>query len=172
MISEVVTASNPNTVVKRVVIPAPTSRQATAMKPTGNPVRENQPRTPLNVPNSQQNVQRELELARRIRMQAQRYLQETEMKARSEAQRLILQTRLEIRKEIQEMVNRASEEIQSVLSDIRVIRITAQEELAAQKKYTDAAKLRSFTLSLQEEEQEPEEKPKKKKPAKKAALVK
>ena len=105
-------------------------------------------------------------------MQAQRYLQETEMKARSEAQRLILQTRLGIRKEIQELVNKANEEIQSVLADIRVIRITAQEELAAQKKYTDAAKLRSFTLSLQEEEQEPKVKPEKKKTPKKVALVK
>jgi len=91
-------------------------------------------------------------------MQAQRYLQDTEMKARSEAQRLILQTRLTIRKEVQELTQQANEEIQKVLADIRVIRLTAQEELAAQKKFTDAARLRSFTLSLKKDELEPEEK--------------
>ena len=107
------------------------------------------------------NAQRELEMARRLRMQAQRYLQDTEIKARSEAQRLILQTRLTIRKETQELIQQANEEIQKVLADIRVIRITAQEELAAQKKFTDAARLRSFTLSLKKNGEEEEEKPKK-----------
>ena len=64
----------------------------------------------------------------------------------------------------------ANEEIQKVLADIRVIRITAQEELAAQKKFTDAARLRSFTLSLKKDELEPEEK-KAKKPARKKQAV-
>jgi vacuolar-type H+-ATPase subunit H len=115
-------------------------------------------------------AQRELEIARKLRMQAQRYLQDTEMKARSEAQRLILSTRLTVRKEAQEMIRQANEEIQKVLADIRVIRITAQEELAAQKKFTDAARLRSFTLSLQKDELEPEVK-KVKKPARKKQAV-
>ena len=115
-------------------------------------------------------AQRELEMARRMRMQAQRYLQDTEMKARSEAQRLILQTRLTIRKEVQELTQQANEEIQKVLADIRVIRITAQEELAAQKKFTDAARLRSFTLSLKKDESESEEK-KVTKPARKKQAV-
>ena len=109
-------------------------------------------------------AQRELEMARKMRMQAQRYLQDTEMKARSEAQRLLLQTRISIRKEAQELIQQTNEEIQKVLADIRVIRMTAQEELAAQKKFTDAARLRSFTLSLKKDELEPEEK-KVKKPA-------
>jgi hypothetical protein len=116
------------------------------------------------------NAQRELEMARKMRMQAQRYLQDTEMKARSEAQRLILQTRLTIRKEVQELTQQANEEIQKVLADIRVIRMTAQEELAAQKKYTDAARLRSFTLSLKKDELEPEVK-EVKKPARKKQAV-
>ena len=117
------------------------------------------------------NAQRELEMARKMRMQAQRYLQDTEMKAHSEAQRLILQTRLTIRNEVQELVQQASKEIQKILADIRVIRITAQKELATQKKFTDAAKLRSFTLSLQKDELEPEEKIVKK-PARKKQLEK
>ena len=145
------------------------------MKTAASTLRENPAKSPVSLINSQQmilNAQRELEIARRMRIQAQRYLQETEMKARSEAQRLILQTRLVIRKEIEELVSQANEEVQKVLADIRVIRITAQEELAAQKKYTDAARLRSFTLSLQEEEQEPKEKPRKRATVKKAALVK
>jgi vacuolar-type H+-ATPase subunit H len=115
-------------------------------------------------------AQRELEIARKLRMQAQKYLQDTEMKARSEAQRLLLQTRLAVRKETQELMQQATEEIQKILADIRVIRITAQEELAAQKKFTDAARLRSFTLSLQKDEFEPEEN-KVKKPARKKQAV-
>ena len=105
-----------------------------------------------------------------MRMQAQRYLQETEIKARSEAQRLILHTRITIRKEIEDLVSQANEEVQKVLADIRVIRITAQEELAAQKKFTDAARLRSFTLSLQKEDTEPKERESKRTTAKKAAV--
>jgi hypothetical protein len=126
-----------------------------------------------NIINSQQlilNAQRELEIARRMRMQAQRYLRETEIKARSEAQRLILQARMTVRKEIEEMIGQASEEIQKALADIRVIRITAQEELAAQKKFTDAARLRSFTLSLQEEEIDTSQKDKKRKAVKKPSI--
>ena len=115
-------------------------------------------------------AQRELEMARKMRMQAQRYLQDTGMKARSEAQRLILQTRLTVRKEAQEVIQQANEEIQKVLADIRVIRLTAQEELAAQKKFTDAARLRSFTLSLKKDELVPEEE-KVKKPARKKQAV-
>jgi vacuolar-type H+-ATPase subunit H len=115
-------------------------------------------------------AQRELEIARKLRMQAQRYLQDTEMKARSEAQRLILSTRLMVRKETEELIRQANEEIQKVLADIRVIRITAQEELAAQKKFTDAARLRSFTLSLQKDELEPEVESVKKPARKKQAV--
>ncbi len=109
-------------------------------------------------------------MARKMRMQAQRYLQDTEMKAHSEAQRLMLQTRLTIRKEVQELIRQASGEIQKVLADIRVVRITAQKELATQKKFTDAARLRSFTLSLEKYELEPEEK-KVKQPARKKQAV-
>jgi hypothetical protein len=96
-------------------------------------------------------AQRELELAKQIRAEAQRYQQETQTKARSQAQQLILRTRLETQKEIQELMRAANAEIQKVLADMRVIRITAQEELAAQKKFTDAARLCSLSLSLQEE---------------------
>ena len=165
------TVSNPT--VKRVVTTTPAARSTSPVKTATNSTRENPARSPANVINSQHmvlNAQRELEIARRMRMQAQRYLQETEMKARSEAQRLILQTRMTIRKEIEELVSQANEEIQKVLADIRIIRITAQEELAAQKKFTDAARLRSFTLSLQAEENEPKEKPGKRTTAKKAAV--
>jgi hypothetical protein len=106
-------------------------------------------------------AQRELVIAKKLRADAQKYLQETEMKARSQAQHLLLQARLATQREVKELVRQANEEIQKVLADIRVIRITAKEELAAQRKFTDAARLHSFTLSLQEEDQEPEEKTKK-----------
>ena len=106
-------------------------------------------------------AQRELELAKKIRNQAHRYQQETEIKARSEAQQLILRTRLATQKEIEEIIRQASDEVQKLLADIRVIRITAQEELAAQRKFTDAAKLYTLSLALKEENGKPEVKKKK-----------
>ena len=108
-----------------------------------------------NIISSQQLIaqaRRELELTRRLRLRAEQYLRETEIKARSEAQQLIFQARMTVRREIEDLLRQANEEITKILSDIRVIRITAREELAAQKKFTDAARLRSFTLSLQQEE--------------------
>ena len=102
-------------------------------------------------------AQRELVKARKIHAQAERYLQETETKARSEAQKLILQTRMTIRKDTEKLMRQANAEIEQVLADIHMIRLTAQEELAAQKKFTDAARLRSFTLSLQKDDMEIED---------------
>jgi hypothetical protein len=101
-------------------------------------------------------AQRELEQARKMRAEAQRYQQETETKARSEAHQLVLRTRLTTQREIEELIRQASEEIQKMLADIRVIRITAQEELAAQRKFTDAAKLKSMSFSFKEEKEESE----------------
>jgi len=106
-------------------------------------------------------AQRELELAKQVRTEAQRYQQELETTARSQAQQLILRTRLATRKEIEGLIGKASAEIQKVLADIRVIRITAQEELGAQRKLTNASRLCSLTLALQEETEEPEKKRKK-----------
>jgi hypothetical protein len=108
-----------------------------------------------NIINSQQlilDAQRELAIARRMRIEAQRYLRETKLKAKSEAQQLVLQARMTVHEEIEKLVDQANEEIRKALADFRVIRITAQEELAAQKKFVDAARLRYFTLSLQEDE--------------------
>ena len=106
-------------------------------------------------------AQRELELAKQMRAEAQRYLQQTETKARSEAQQLILRTRLQTQKDIEELISQSSAEIQKVLADIRVIRITAQEELAAQHKFTDAARICTLSLEVQKEAGQPEEKRKK-----------
>jgi SepF-like predicted cell division protein (DUF552 family) len=96
-------------------------------------------------------AQQERDQIRRMRADAVRYQQETATRARSEAHQLILHSRLETQREIEELIRQASEEIQKVLADIRVIRITAQEELAAQRKFTDAAKLSSMSLSIKEE---------------------
>ncbi len=107
-------------------------------------------------------AQKELEQSRIMRAEAQRYQQETATKARSEAQHFILRTRLATQREIEEMIRKASEEIQKMLADIRVIRITAQEELAAQKKFNDAARLHFMSLSMKEEEHEKPERKRKK----------
>ncbi len=106
-------------------------------------------------------AQHELELSRKMRAEAQRYQQETETQARSRAHQLILHTRLETQKEIEDLIRSAGAEIQKVLADIRAIRITAQEELATQQKFTNAAKLRSLALSLQQDTAEVEENSKK-----------
>jgi len=106
-------------------------------------------------------AQHELELARKMRADAQKYQQETETRARSEAQQLILRTRLATQREIEELIRKASEDIQKVLADIRVIRITAQEELAAQRKFTDAAKLSAMSLAIKGNLSKPDAKRKK-----------
>jgi vacuolar-type H+-ATPase subunit H len=103
-------------------------------------------------------AQRELELARKMRDDARRYQQETATRARSDAQQLILRTRLETQRETEELIRQASEEIQKVLADIRMIRIMAQEELAAQRKFTDAARLRSMSIEIQHGTEKPEAK--------------
>ena len=96
-------------------------------------------------------AQQELEQIKRMRADAIRYQQETAMRARSEANQLILHTRLATQREIEELIRKASEEIQKMLADIRVIRITAQEELSAQRKFTDAAKLSSMAYNFKEQ---------------------
>jgi SepF-like predicted cell division protein (DUF552 family) len=106
-------------------------------------------------------AQQELEMTRKMRADAQRYQQETATKARSEAQQLVLKARLATQREIEELIRQASEEIQKVLADIRVIRITAQEELAAQRKFTDAAKLSTMSLAIKKDMEKPEPKRKK-----------
>ena len=93
----------------------------------------------------------ELEQIKRMRADAIRYQQETATRARSEANQLILHTRLATQREIEELIRKASEEIQKMLADIRVIRITAQEELSAQRKFTDAAKLSSIAFNFKEQ---------------------
>ena len=111
-------------------------------------------------------AQRELEMAKQVRLEAQRYQQATEAKARSQAQQLILKTRLAAREAIQaeieshirgdfeELVNKALADVQKILADIRAIRITAQEELATLKKLIDAAKIYSIGPMLPQEVEE------------------
>jgi hypothetical protein len=106
-------------------------------------------------------AQQELEMVRKMRVDVQRYQMETATKARSEAQQLVLKTRLATQREIEEMIRKASEEIQKVLADIRIIRITAQEELAAQRKFTDAAKLSTMSMAIKKDLDKPEIKRKK-----------
>ncbi len=105
-------------------------------------------------------AKRELELARQMREDARRYQQETATRARSDAQQLILRTRLATQRETEELIRQASEDIQKVLADIRMIRIMAQEELAAQRKFTNAARLRTMSLAMKDESEKPETKKK------------
>jgi hypothetical protein len=103
-------------------------------------------------------AQHELAMAKQMRIEAQKYQQEVETRARSQAQQLILRTRLATQKEVEELVRNTSAEIQKLLADIRVIRITAQEELAAQRKFTDAARISSLSCEVKKETAQAEEK--------------
>jgi len=91
-----------------------------------------------------------------MRDDAHRYQQETATRARSDAQQFILRTRLATQRETEELIRQASEEIQKVLADIRMIRIMAQEELAAQRKFTDAARIRSMSMAIRDGDEKPE----------------
>jgi hypothetical protein len=115
----------------------------------------------LSVQRIKASAQQELEQIRRMRADAVRYQMETATKARSEANQLVLRARLASQREVEELIRQASEEIQKMLADIRVIRITAQEELSAQRKFTDAAKLNSLSFSMKEEFEKAIAKPRK-----------
>jgi hypothetical protein len=115
----------------------------------------------LSVQRIKASAQQELEQIRRMRADAVRYQMETATKARSEANQLVLRTRLATQREVEELIRQASEEIQKMLADIRVIRITAQEELSAQRKFTDAAKLNSLSFTMKEQFEKTAAKPRK-----------
>jgi F0F1-type ATP synthase membrane subunit b/b' len=128
-------------------IPASISMPASPLRDDYSTLRE----AALSVERIRAAAQQELEQIRKMRADAIRYQQETATKARSEANQLILHARLATQREIEELIRKASEEIQKMLADIRVIRITAQEELSAQRKFTDAAKLNSLSFSFKEQ---------------------
>lgn len=97
-----------------------------------------------------ESAQEELSLIRKMKDETARYQQQVTNKARSEAHQLILNARLRTQREMDEIIRRTNEEVQKVLSDIRVLRITAQEELATQRRLTDIATLNSLTLSIKD----------------------
>ena len=97
-------------------------------------------------------AQRELQLMRQVRVEAERNLREIEIKARSQTQLLIIQTRLATKKEIAEFSRKVGQEMQKALADIRLIRSTAQKELETQQKFTNAARLKALSLVFPEED--------------------
>lgn len=106
----------------------------------------------------------ELKLIQQMKGETARYQQKVATQARSEAQQLILNARVTTHHEIEALVRQASQEIQQVLADIRITRITAQEELATLRRYSDAAKLNSLSLSIKDAFTKPTEPDKDKKP--------
>jgi hypothetical protein len=140
---------------KPAPIAAPPTMQASPLRDDYSMLRE----AANSVQRIKASAMQELEQIRRMRADAQRYQIETATKARSEANQLILRTRLATQREIEELIRQASEDIQKMLADIRVIRITAQEELSAQRKFTDAAKLNSLSFSFKEQMEKAVSKP-------------
>ena len=129
-------------------------------------------------------AQRELEQAKKMRVEAEQYQKGIEAKANSQAQLFLLRTRLMAQKEVKEIRRKASEELkeetadflrrayekleqeivafkqkagqelEKALADIRVIRIAAHEELQAQRKLTDAARIQALSFELGEEDKQ------------------
>jgi vacuolar-type H+-ATPase subunit H len=97
-----------------------------------------------------ESAKEELILIRKMKEEIVRYHQQTTNKARSEAHQLILSARLKTQREMDAIIRQTNEEIQKVLADIRVLRITAQDELATQRRLTDVATLNSLTLSIKD----------------------
>ena len=154
----------------RFSLPTPgTPRSPNASRPPSAPRPPVAPKSPSHIENDltslkaageavhriRLSAQQELGLARQLRAEAERYQQETETRARSQAQQLVLKARLETQKDIEELIRKASAEIQKVLADIRVIRITAQEELETQRKFTSVARIKALSLALQVEPEKP-----------------
>ncbi len=90
-------------------------------------------------------IQRELEMARQMRAEAEKYRRQAEARTRSDMQRLILDTRLSLKKEMTRLEAEASEQLKRLLYDIRMIRLAAQEELEAQRQFTRAAKISALS---------------------------
>jgi regulator of protease activity HflC (stomatin/prohibitin superfamily) len=96
-------------------------------------------------------AQRELQLAKQMKAEAERNLREIQTKARSQAQMLVIQARLATKKEIAEFSRKSGEEMQKALADMRLIKNAAQKELEAQQKFTNVARLRALSLLVPEE---------------------
>jgi F0F1-type ATP synthase membrane subunit b/b' len=60
----------------------------------------------------------------------------------------------ELQQEMADLKQKVSEELEKVLADIRVVRITANEELKAQRKLTDAARIHALSFELQDEDKQ------------------
>jgi hypothetical protein len=158
------------TVKKPAVVSAPVDtpdipeKPRKSFAPPASPIRDDYStlrEAALSVQRIKTSARQELEQIRKMRADALRYQMETATKARSEANQLVLRARLASQREIEELIRQASEEIQKMLADIRVIRITAQEELSAQRKFTDAARLNSLSFSVKEEFEKAVTKPRK-----------
>jgi hypothetical protein len=97
----------------------------------------------------------ELELIREMKAEAARYRQDALKKADSEGRRLILNAGLMKHREIEEVIRQASEEIQKILADIRITRISIQEELAVQRDFAKTDKLNGIFTSIKSTLQKP-----------------
>lgn len=92
----------------------------------------------------------ELKLIQKMKDDTLLYQQKVAAQARSEAHHLTLSARVVTRQEIEAIVRQANQEIQQVLADIRITRITAQEELATLRRYVEAAKLNGLSISFKD----------------------
>jgi hypothetical protein len=99
-------------------------------------------------------AQRELQLARQARIEAERYLREIETSLRSQAQMIVLSARMATKKRIAEVSRETRQEMQKVLADRRLVKNTAQKELEAQQKFTNAARIKALSMMFPEKSEQ------------------
>ena len=90
----------------------------------------------------------ELEMARKLRVETEKNQRDIIARAQSQAQLLILQARMSVKKELAEDRRKNNGEMQKLLGDMRILRVTAEEELKAQHMFTDAARISSLELAF------------------------
>ncbi|MDD5337842.1 MAG: hypothetical protein PHG35_00300 [Dehalococcoidales bacterium] len=101
-------------------------------------------------------AQEELEFIREMKAEAIQYRQDALKKDDSEGRQLILNARLIKHREIEEVVRQAGEEIQKILADIRITRISLQDELIRESEIAEANRLNVIFDSIKEAFQKPE----------------
>jgi len=89
-------------------------------------------------------AQRQLERAKQLRAAAEQYQEEVEARAQSNALQIVHQARLEAQEEIEEFKRETTGKINELLANFQVLRSAALTVLEAQRKFADAARIKSI----------------------------
>jgi colicin import membrane protein len=88
--------------------------------------------------------------ATKVTAEADEYARSTRAQAEADAKALIERTRAELQEEVKQQHQRVDEEVRRALNGIEKMHAAVQEELAAQKLFTEALRLRAFAPHQEE----------------------